>query len=128
MRSGYLPRGFLPVQVVHGEAPAALAPLPDPDAAFVGGGGADLDAILDLCCARARRAVVVTLAIVERVSRYLPAEPGREPVPEGDRLLGILVPERGRADFGHDRTLDPGSPEPGARPRTRTGKDGGGSA
>ena len=54
----------VPLQVVDGEAPAALAALPDPDAVFVGGGGADLDAILDLCCARARRAVVVTLAIV----------------------------------------------------------------
>ena len=51
----------MPVQVVEGQAPGALAALPAPDAAFVGGGGADLDAILDLCCARARRAVVVTL-------------------------------------------------------------------
>ena len=57
----------VPVQVVAGDAPAALAELPDPDAAFVGGGGADLDEILDVCCARARRAVVVTLAIVERL-------------------------------------------------------------
>jgi precorrin-6Y C5,15-methyltransferase (decarboxylating) len=61
----------VPVQTVEGEAPAALAALADPDAAFVGGGGADLDAILDLCCARARRAVVVTLAIVERAGPTL---------------------------------------------------------
>ena len=61
----------VPVQMVQGEAPAALAALPDPDAAFVGGGGADLDAILDLCCQRARRAVVVTLAIVERAGPAL---------------------------------------------------------
>jgi precorrin-6B C5,15-methyltransferase / cobalt-precorrin-6B C5,C15-methyltransferase len=61
----------VPVQAVHGEAPAALAALPDPDAVFVGGGGAGLDAILDACCARARRAVVVTLAIVERAGPAL---------------------------------------------------------
>jgi precorrin-6Y C5,15-methyltransferase (decarboxylating) len=65
-------RGFgVPVQVVAGRAPAALASLPDPDAAFVGGGGADLDAILDLCAARAVRCVVVTLAVVERAGPVL---------------------------------------------------------
>jgi precorrin-6Y C5,15-methyltransferase (decarboxylating) len=61
----------VPVQTLQGAAPAALAALPDPDAVFVGGGGADLDVILDLCCARARRAVVVTLAIVERAGPTL---------------------------------------------------------
>jgi len=55
-----------PVQVVRGEAPGALAGLPDPDAVFVGGGGADLDAILDASVPRARRAVVVTLALIDR--------------------------------------------------------------
>jgi precorrin-6Y C5,15-methyltransferase (decarboxylating) len=35
------------VQVVEGDAPAALHALPDPDRAFVGGGGLDvLDAVL----------------------------------------------------------------------------------
>ena len=52
----------------RGPSPRAL---PKPDAVFVGGGGAELDAILDLCCARARRAVVVTLAIVERAGPTL---------------------------------------------------------
>ncbi|HMJ33424.1 MAG TPA: precorrin-6y C5,15-methyltransferase (decarboxylating) subunit CbiE [Baekduia sp.] len=56
----------VPLQTVEGHAPAALADLPDPDAAFVGGGGADLDAIVDRCAARSRRAVVVTLALIER--------------------------------------------------------------
>jgi precorrin-6Y C5,15-methyltransferase (decarboxylating) len=56
----------VPLRTVHGRAPAALAGLPDPDAAFVGGGGEDLDAILDACAARARRCVVTTLALVER--------------------------------------------------------------
>lgn len=61
----------VPVWTTHGAAPAALAALPDPDAVFVGGGGADLDAILDVCAARARRAVVVTLALVERAGPVL---------------------------------------------------------
>jgi precorrin-6Y C5,15-methyltransferase (decarboxylating) len=56
----------VPVRTVHGAAPAALSDLPDPDAVFVGGGGADLDAILDVGAARARRVVVATLALVER--------------------------------------------------------------
>ena len=37
------------VRAVHGEAPAALAGLPDPDAVFVGGGG---PAVVDACAAR----------------------------------------------------------------------------
>lgn len=56
----------VPVRVVEGRAPAVLADLPDPDAVFVGGGGPDLDAILDACTPRTRRAVVVALALVER--------------------------------------------------------------
>ncbi|MDX6733620.1 MAG: precorrin-6B C5,15-methyltransferase / cobalt-precorrin-6B C5,C15-methyltransferase [Baekduia sp.] len=61
----------VPVRAVHGRAPAALSELPDPDAAFVGGGGADLDAIVDACAARAIRCVVVTLALVERAGPVL---------------------------------------------------------
>jgi precorrin-6B C5,15-methyltransferase / cobalt-precorrin-6B C5,C15-methyltransferase len=61
----------VPVHVVAGRAPDALAALPDPDAAFVGGGGADLDAIVDVCAARAVRAVVVTLALIERAGPVL---------------------------------------------------------
>lgn len=56
---------------VEGRAPAALEGLPDPDVVFVGGGGADLDAIVDAAAARARRAVVVTLATVERIGPVL---------------------------------------------------------
>jgi precorrin-6B C5,15-methyltransferase / cobalt-precorrin-6B C5,C15-methyltransferase len=61
----------VPVRTVHGTAPAALAALPDPDAAFVGGGGAALDAILDHVAPRTGRAVVVTVAIVERIGPAL---------------------------------------------------------
>lgn len=59
----------VPVDARHAAAPAALHDLPDdPDAVFVGGGGADLEAIVDACAARARRAVVVTLALIERAA------------------------------------------------------------
>lgn len=61
----------VPVQAVRGRAPQALADLPDPDAVFVGGGGGDLDAIIDLAAARARRVVVVTLALIERAGPVL---------------------------------------------------------
>jgi precorrin-6Y C5,15-methyltransferase (decarboxylating) len=62
----------VPVRVVEGRAPAALDGLPDPDAVFVGGGGEDLEAIVDACAARATvRAVVVTLAVVERAGPVL---------------------------------------------------------
>jgi precorrin-6Y C5,15-methyltransferase (decarboxylating) len=60
-------RHDVPVQIVHGAAPAALADLPDPDAVFVGGGGRDLGDILAAVAPRARRAVVAALATVERI-------------------------------------------------------------
>jgi precorrin-6Y C5,15-methyltransferase (decarboxylating) len=51
------------VRVVGGEAPAALDGLPEPDAVFVGGGGAEVvEAAAGLRPAR----IVVTLAAVER--------------------------------------------------------------
>ncbi|WP_084718646.1 precorrin-6y C5,15-methyltransferase (decarboxylating) subunit CbiE [Streptacidiphilus carbonis] len=55
------------VAAVHGEAPAALAQLPDPDAVFVGGGGAGLAGVVAVCAERARRTVVVTLAALDRI-------------------------------------------------------------
>ncbi|MGH8932814.1 MAG: precorrin-6y C5,15-methyltransferase (decarboxylating) subunit CbiE [Egibacteraceae bacterium] len=60
-------RHGVPVEVVEGQAPAMLAELPDPDVVFVGGGGADVRAIVQAAAARAGRAVVVALATVERV-------------------------------------------------------------
>jgi precorrin-6Y C5,15-methyltransferase (decarboxylating) len=56
---------------VAGSAPEALRALPDPDVAFVGGGGSDLDVIVAEAARRARRAVVVTLATVERIGPIL---------------------------------------------------------
>jgi precorrin-6Y C5,15-methyltransferase (decarboxylating) len=58
-------RHAVPVRTVHGSAPEALAGLPDPDAAFVGGGG---PALLDRVAPRTRRAVVVTVALIERIA------------------------------------------------------------
>lgn len=57
-------RHGVPVEVVHGEAPAALSPLPDPDAVFVGGGGTS---VVLAAAERARRVVVAAPAAVERV-------------------------------------------------------------
>ncbi|MFD9883573.1 precorrin-6y C5,15-methyltransferase (decarboxylating) subunit CbiE [Streptomyces alboflavus] len=55
------------VLAVHGAAPTVLSDLADPDAVFVGGGGRELTAIVTACARRARRAVVVSLAAVDRV-------------------------------------------------------------
>ncbi|MFF8097537.1 precorrin-6y C5,15-methyltransferase (decarboxylating) subunit CbiE [Streptomyces sp. NPDC016675] len=55
------------VRVVHGTAPGALSDLADPDAVFVGGGGHELPAVVAACARRARRAVVVALAALDRV-------------------------------------------------------------
>lgn len=56
------------LQVVQGAAPAVLAGLPDPDAVFVGGGGADVAAIIRASVARGPRIVVVALAALDRLS------------------------------------------------------------
>lgn len=61
----------VPVRAVAGSAPGALAELPDPDAVFVGGGGRELGAILDHVAPRTRRAVVATVAVVERIAPTL---------------------------------------------------------
>ncbi|MER7350104.1 precorrin-6y C5,15-methyltransferase (decarboxylating) subunit CbiE [Streptomyces aurantiacus] len=55
------------VLAVHGAAPTVLSDLADPDAVFVGGGGRELPAIVTACARRARRAVVVSLAALDRV-------------------------------------------------------------
>ena len=56
-----------PVDVVEGQAPAVLAGLPDPDRAFVGGGGIDvLDAVMDRLAPGGR--VVATYAALDRAA------------------------------------------------------------
>ncbi|WP_435822865.1 precorrin-6y C5,15-methyltransferase (decarboxylating) subunit CbiE [Micromonospora arborensis] len=53
------------VRLVTGRAPQALAGLPEPDAVFVGGGGAD---VLAAVVARQPERVVLTLAALDRVA------------------------------------------------------------
>ncbi|MGI5520660.1 precorrin-6y C5,15-methyltransferase (decarboxylating) subunit CbiE [Micromonospora sp. CA-259024] len=53
------------VRLVSGRAPQALAGLPEPDAVFVGGGGAD---VLAAVVARQPERVVLTLAALDRVA------------------------------------------------------------
>jgi precorrin-6Y C5,15-methyltransferase (decarboxylating) len=57
----------VPVEVVQGWAPDALEGLPNPDAVFVGGGGADLVEIIRAAAERGPRVVIAALATVERV-------------------------------------------------------------
>jgi precorrin-6Y C5,15-methyltransferase (decarboxylating) len=57
------------VEVVAGDAPAALDGLPAPDAVFIGGGGADLPAIIEAARAALRPGgrLVVNLVALERL-------------------------------------------------------------
>ena len=61
------------IVMIQGEAPAALAALPEPDAVFVGGSGGELEAILGLAYDRLRPGgrLVVNLATVERLATCL---------------------------------------------------------
>jgi precorrin-6Y C5,15-methyltransferase (decarboxylating) len=56
------------VAVVQASAPGVLDQLPDPDAVFVGGGGADVASIVAAAVARGPRVVVVALATLDRVA------------------------------------------------------------
>lgn len=61
------------VTAVHGDAPAALAALPDPDAIFIGGGGAELAPIVAAARARLKpgRHLALTLVTLEHLSSVL---------------------------------------------------------
>ena len=71
------------VRVVGGQAPAALDPLPDPDAVFVGGGGLDVVAAV---AARQPGRIVVALAAVDRAGPVLAALGGAGYAVEGTLL------------------------------------------
>ncbi|MFD8689362.1 precorrin-6y C5,15-methyltransferase (decarboxylating) subunit CbiE [Streptomyces sp. NPDC059651] len=71
------------VRAVHGSAPIVLSDLAEPDAVFVGGGGRELPAIVAACARRARRAVVVAVAALDRVPQVRSALAGAGFVPEG---------------------------------------------
>jgi precorrin-6Y C5,15-methyltransferase (decarboxylating) len=58
------------VEVVGAAAPQALAGLPEPDAAFVGGGGAG---VLAACAARRPARLVAAFATIERVGPAIAA-------------------------------------------------------
>ncbi|MGP3961551.1 bifunctional cobalt-precorrin-7 (C(5))-methyltransferase/cobalt-precorrin-6B (C(15))-methyltransferase [Nonomuraea sp. 3N208] len=67
LRANVLEHG-VKVALTRGQAPPALEPLPDPDAVFVGGGGAD---VVVACAARRPRSLVCALTKVEQVSAVL---------------------------------------------------------
>ncbi|MFI7465480.1 precorrin-6Y C5,15-methyltransferase (decarboxylating) subunit CbiT [Nonomuraea sp. NPDC049646] len=67
LRANVLAHG-VKVALTRGQAPAALEPLPDPDAVFVGGGGDD---VLAACAARGPRALVCALGTAERAAAVL---------------------------------------------------------
>ncbi|MEV7404322.1 precorrin-6y C5,15-methyltransferase (decarboxylating) subunit CbiE [Streptomyces sp. NPDC091267] len=71
------------VRAVHGAAPTVLSDLADPDAVFIGGGGSELPAIVTACARRARRAVVVTVAALDRVPQVRSALAAAGFAPEG---------------------------------------------
>ncbi len=58
------------VRALAGEAPEALAALPDPDAVFIGGSGGHLEDILAVCCRRLRLGgrIVVGAATLETLT------------------------------------------------------------
>jgi precorrin-6Y C5,15-methyltransferase (decarboxylating) len=93
------------VQVVEAEAPAALEGLPTPDATFVGGGGRDLPAILDVVAARTRDRLVVALATVERAGPTLARLSDR-----GWRVDGQLLQVADLAPLGDGHRLVPRNP------------------
>jgi precorrin-6B C5,15-methyltransferase / cobalt-precorrin-6B C5,C15-methyltransferase len=66
----------VPVAVVQGHAPGALTALPDPDAVFVGGGGAE---VVAACAARGPRRLVAALAQLEQVAPTAAAMEGYAP-------------------------------------------------
>ncbi|WNI25495.1 precorrin-6y C5,15-methyltransferase (decarboxylating) subunit CbiE [Streptomyces sp. ITFR-16] len=71
------------VRAVHGAAPTVLSDLADPDAVFIGGGGRELPAIVTACARRARRAVVVAVAALDRVPQVRAALAAAGFAPEG---------------------------------------------
>jgi precorrin-6Y C5,15-methyltransferase (decarboxylating) len=74
------------VRAVCGAAPGVLAGLPEPDAVFVGGGGAAVAEVVAECARRARRTVVVTLAALDRVAAVRTALAAT-----GFRVDGVLL-------------------------------------
>ncbi|MCH7230828.1 precorrin-6y C5,15-methyltransferase (decarboxylating) subunit CbiE [Glycomyces sp. L485] len=91
--------------LVHGRAPAALAPLPDPDAVFIGGGGPDLEAIIDAATVRCRDRIVVALATIERVGPVM-----NRLEAAGWTATGQLIEVADLVPLGGGHRLDPRNP------------------
>lgn len=83
------------LQLITGDAPACLDPLPDPDCVFVGGGGSDLDAILRQSWTRLRAGGRLVASAVTETSRATLLQFGSS---IGDRVewsqLAISRPEQ----------------------------------
>ncbi len=96
--------GLVPVA---GEAPAALAGLPDPDAVYVGGTGGRLDAVLDACWTRLRPggSLVVAAVLVDTLADTMAWARQRGLGPE----LTEIAAARSRPVAGRTR-LDPMNP------------------
>ncbi|HZM75344.1 MAG TPA: precorrin-6y C5,15-methyltransferase (decarboxylating) subunit CbiE [Candidatus Limnocylindrales bacterium] len=112
----------LGVRIVSGEAPAALAELPDPDAVFVGGGGLP---VLSACVQRGPERLVVTVAAIERVGRFMEAMRGYVveavqlqaarlvPLPDGAHRLAAVNPVFVLSGIREDRCPAGSGPGPG---------------
>lgn len=89
------------LEVVPGQAPAALLDLPTPDAVFIGGGGIELPAIIDACRAALRPGgrLVLNLVALERIGPAV--EQLRDWTPEVTQVAiarGAAVGEATRLD------------------------------
>jgi precorrin-6Y C5,15-methyltransferase (decarboxylating) len=89
------------VHVVTGEAPAALAGLPDPDAVVVGGGGLR---VVEACAARRPARLVVALATLEHVA------PVRDALAAAYDVDAVLLQVSVLAPLGAGTRLVPGGP------------------
>ena len=88
------------VHVVVSSAPGALAPLPDPDAVFVGGGGPE---VVAACAARRPERLVVALATLERVAPTTSALAGYD-------VETVLLQASALAPLGNGHRLVPANP------------------
>lgn len=84
------------VRVVRGEAPAACADLPDPDAVFIGGSGGHMAGVIELVRARLRPGgrLALTLVTLENLQTARECLPGARlvqvQVSVGAPILGML--------------------------------------
>jgi precorrin-6Y C5,15-methyltransferase (decarboxylating) len=91
--------GAFNVQIISGEAPAALAGLPRPDCVFIGGSGGNLSAIIGLCkAANASVRIVITAVTLETLNEAVAA---MEAAFDNIEVVQISVTETRRAGRYH---------------------------